>query len=125
MSELDGRYQVSTTSSYSGPLKKKSDGITEITGGETSRRDEHNVKWHSRFEILNDEEVEMISEADPTDADPDFALTRPDGSPTRAPVTYRTVLKMARKGARIQLSGQIEYGDEIIFLTMRRLPDQP
>ena len=122
MSELDGTYQVSSTTNYDGPLKKKSDGLTKIINGETSRIDETGVMWHSRFEITGETEVEMTSVADPSEADPDFALTKPNGTPTREAVTYKTTLKMARKDDRIQLSGQIEYGDEIVFLTMRRLP---
>lgn len=121
MNELDGKYQVSTTTSYDGPLKGKSDGLTEIRDGQTTRFDENGVMWNSRFTIINDKEVEMVSVADPTEAKGDFALTRPDGTPTREPVTYQSVLKLARKDDRIQLSGQIEYGNEIIFLTMRKI----
>jgi hypothetical protein len=29
-------------------------------------------------------------------------------------------LKLARKGDKIQMSGQIEYGNDVIFLTMRK-----
>ena len=118
--DLDGTYNVSTTSNYEGPLERKSDGITEIRNGQTERFDDNNVKWTSTFTIRNENEVEMVSVADPTDADADFALTRPDGSPTYEAVTYTSTLKLARKGDKIQMSGRIEYGDEIIFLTMRR-----
>ena len=119
--ELDGTYQVTSTSSYDGPLKKKSDGITEIRDGKTSRVDDNGVKWNSTFTILNDNEVEMISTADPSDANIDFALIAPDGTPTLEAISYRSVMKYARKGDRIQLSGRIEYGDEIVLLTMRKM----
>lgn len=118
--ELDGTYQVTSTTNYQGPLEKKSDGITEIKNGQTERRDNANCLWTSTFTILNEREVKMTSVADPTDADGDFSLMRPDGSPTREPVTYETVLKYARKGDKVQLSGQIEYGNDITFLTMRK-----
>lgn len=120
--ELDGTYQVSSTTSYNGPLEKKSDGITEIKNGQTERTDDANCLWTSTFTILNENEVEMVSVADPSNADGDFSLTKPDGSPTREPVTYRAVLKLARQGDRIQLSGQIEYDDNITLLTMRKMP---
>lgn len=120
--ELDGTYQVSSTTSYNGPLEKKSDGITEIKNGQTERTDDANCRWTSTFTILNEGEVEMISIADPSNADSDFSLTRPDGSPTREPVTYRAVLKLARQGDRIQLSGQVEYDNDITLLTMRKMP---
>lgn len=118
--ELDGIYQVSSTTSYQGPLEKKSDGQTEITNGQTMRRDDANCLWTSTFTVLNDNEVEMISVADASEADIDFMLTAPDGTPTRAPVTYKAILKLQRKGERIQMSGQIEYDDNITLLTMRK-----
>lgn len=122
-SELDGTYQISTVTNYDGPLERKSDGLTEIREGKTTRTDDNKVVWVSTFSIMNNEQIKMISVADPTNAAGDFALNRPDGSPTREPVTYETVLRYARKGDKIQMSGQIEYGDEIIFITMRKTGD--
>jgi hypothetical protein len=119
--ELDGVYQVNSTSSYQGPLEMKSDGTTVIANGQTHRRDKANCLWTSSFSILNENEVEMVSVADPTDANADFSLLRPDGSPSRQPVTYKTILKLARKGDKIQMSGQIEYGGNVTFITMRRI----
>ena len=117
--ELDGTYLITTTTSYQGPLEKRSDGETTITNGQTERFDDANCKWTSSFEIVNDSEVKMTSIADPSDAAIDFLLTAPDGSPTRDSVTYETTLKLARKGDRIQMSGQINYGADVVFLTMR------
>lgn len=119
--ELDGTYQVSSTTSYQGPLEKKSDGVTEIKEGKTERRDNANCLWTSSFTILNENEVEMISIADPSEADGDFSLTTPDGRPTRQPVTYKSILKLQRKGDRIQLSGQIDYDNNVTLLTMRKM----
>ena len=119
--ELDGKYQVSSATSYKGPLAKKSDGVTEIIDGKTERRDKANCLWTSTFTILNENEVEMISVADPTKADDDFSLTAPDGSPTRQPVTYRAVLKLSRKGDRVQMSGEIDYDNDVTLLTMRKI----
>ncbi len=118
--ELDGTYQITTTSSYQGPLRKKSDGLTQITNGQTFRTDDVGCEWKSTFSILNDSEVKMTSVADPTNAPSDFALTKTNGTATRDPVTYETILRLQRKDTRIQMSGQIQYGDEIIFLTMRK-----
>ncbi len=120
---LDGTYQITTTTNYDGPLEKKSDGITEIRNGETRRTDENKVEWTSRFEILGESEVKMISTADPANADRDFALTKPDGSPTVEPVTYETILRYDRKGDKILISGQIEYGHELVFISMRKMID--
>jgi hypothetical protein len=119
--ELDGRYRISTITDYKGPLQKKSDGETEIVNGQTNRIDRAGCKWTSTFEIINENEVEMTSLADPTDADADFLLTRPDGSPSKDPVTYRAKLRLSRKGEHIQMSGQIEYGLDIVFITMRKI----
>ena len=119
--ELDGKYLISTTSSHQRAIGKKSDGHTEIIDGQTSRTDENGCQWTSRFEVISDSEVKMTSVADPSNAPPDFALLRPDKTPTRSPVTYNTTLKLQRKDDRVQMSGQIEYGDEIVFLTMRKI----
>ena len=119
--ELDGKYQISSTSNYEGPLRRRSDGQTEIKQGQTFRTDENKVQWHSTFTILDENEVEMVSVADPREANKDFALIRPDGSPSLEPVTYKTILKLSRKGDRIQMSGRIEYGDEIVLLTLRKI----
>lgn len=118
--ELDGQYSVTSTTSYQGPLEMKSDGMTEIRNGQTHRRDDANCLWTSTFKVISETEVEMTSVADPSEADDDFSLLRPDGSPTRSPVTYVTILKYARKGEKIQLSGQIEYGGNVTFITMRK-----
>jgi hypothetical protein len=123
MSELDGRYQVTTTTNYQGPLEKQSDGQTEIIDGKTSRRDAANCLWTSTFTLISPNEVEMVSLADPREAKEDFALVRMDGSPTREPVEYRSVLKYARKDERVQISGTIQYGDEVVFITMRKIVD--
>lgn len=121
--ELDGTYQISTVTNYDGPLERKSDGITEIRNGQTFRTDSNKVKWTSTFTIMNNKQIKMVSVADPTDAAGDFALNRPDGSPTREPVTYESILRYARKEDKIQMSGQIEYGNEIIFITLRKIGD--
>lgn len=118
---LDGKYTVTSMTDYKGPLEKKSDGETEIRDGQTRRYDRANCLWTSTFTILSETEVEMVSVADPSGADIDFMLTRPDGSPTRQPVTYSSTLKLARKEDRIQMSGQISYGRDITFVTMRRI----
>ena len=48
-----------------------------------------------------------------------------DAPETRAPrdldMIAVKVLKLARKGDKIQMSGQIEYGADVVFLTMRRI----
>ena len=118
---LDGKYLISTTTNYQGPLEKKSDGETQIINGQTHRVDAAGCEWTSTFEIISDSEVKMTSVADPTNAGEDFALIREDGSPTRDPQTYESTLKFMQKGDRIQISGKIEFGDELIFLTMRKI----
>lgn len=117
---LDGLYRITSTTNYQGPLEKRSDGETVIRNGQTERIDDAGCKWTSTFSIIDDNTVEMISVADPENAHIDFLLRRPDGTPTREKVTYRSRLKLARKDDKIQMSGQIEYGDEIVLLTLRK-----
>lgn len=118
---LDGKYLVTSTSDYKGPLKKQSDGETEIRDGQTRRYDRVNCLWVSTFRIITKTEVEMTSTADPAEADLDFLLTRPDGSPTREAVTYKSILKLAKRDEKVQMSGQISYGGDVTFITMRRV----
>ncbi|WP_435641154.1 hypothetical protein [Micavibrio aeruginosavorus] len=119
--ELDGQYLITTTSSYQGPLEIDADGVTEIRDGKTERRDAANCLWSSTFTLLNENEVEMVTIADPTDANADFSLMNPDGTPSLQPVTYRAILKLARKGDKIQMTGKVEDGDNVIFITLRRI----
>jgi hypothetical protein len=65
----------------------------------------------------------MRSTADPTNADVDFLLTKPNGDPTSEAVTYEATLKLQRQGERIQMTGTINYGKENVFITMRRVGD--
>jgi hypothetical protein len=123
MGELDGKYRITSTTNYKGPIERKSDGETEIRNGQTSRIDDSGIQWTSRFKVLNEAEVEMISTADPHDAKANSALLRPDGSPTLDPVSYHAILKLSRKGDKVQMSGQIHYGDEVVFLTLRKISD--
>ena len=119
---LDGKYRITSTTSYQGPIEKRSDGETEIRDGKTSRIDDAKCKWTSTFEILNDNEVKMTSVADPTNSAIDFLLTAPDGTPTREVTTCVANLKLSRKGDdKIQMSGQIHYGSDVVFLTMRKI----
>ena len=120
--ELDGLYSVNSVSDYDGPLQKKSDGQTTIIDGKTHRIDEAGCEWNSTFTWIDDQktEVKMTSVADPANANDDFLLTKPDGSPTSETVTYETVLKVMRKGDRIQMTGTINYGNETVILTMRK-----
>lgn len=120
---LDGKYMITSTSSYKGDIKKRSDGETEIRNSQTQRLDDANCKWTSTFTVLSDTEVKMVSVADASEADVDFLLTAPNGAPTRDIVTYETTLKLARKGDKIQMSGQIHYGNDVVFLTMRKMTD--
>lgn len=120
LQDLDGQYRVTTVSDYTGPVPMQSDGITEIKNGETDRVDKAGCKWHTKLTILSDDEVQFESTADPSDAAPDFCLTKQSGELTRDPVTYTSIMKIARKGDKIRLSGQIENGKIITVITMMK-----
>jgi len=120
--DLDGIYAVNTVSDYDGPLKKQSDGQTEIIDGKTYRVDNAGCVWNSTFEWVDDTktQVKMTSVADPKNANTDFLLTRPDGTPTSDKVTYETTLNVMRKDDKVQMTGSINYGSETVILTMRK-----
>lgn len=118
---LDGLYRITTTSTGHSDMEKRSDGETRIDNSQTHRKDNAWCEWTSTFEIISDDKVRMVSVADPSEAKVDFMLTKPDGTPTREPVTYTAELKLSRKDDKIQISGQIEYGHDVVFLTMRKI----
>lgn len=118
---LDGSYRITTTSTGHSDSEKRSDGETRIENSQTERMDHAWCKWTSTFEIIAEDKVRMVSVADPSEAAVDFMLTKPDGTPTRDPVTYTAELKLSRKDDKIQMSGQIEYGLDVVFLTMRKI----
>jgi Holliday junction resolvase RusA-like endonuclease len=121
MYELDGEYNIKTTTNYEGVMPKKSDGMTRIENGQTHRVDDAGCEWRSTFEVISETEVKMTSVADPVNADIDFLLTKPNGDLTSEPVTYEAVLKLQRKGEKLQMSGSINFGNETIFITMRKI----
>lgn len=119
---LDGKYRITSTNTMKGAIEKRSDGETELRSGQTSRYDDARCKWTSTFDIISETEVKMTSVADPSESLIDFLLTAPNGAPTRDITTYETVLKLSRKGDdQIQMSGQIHYGHDVVFLTMRKI----
>ncbi len=120
--DLDGNYNVNSVTDYDGPLQKKSDGQTEIIDGKTHRIDDAGCEWNSTFEWVDGDktQVKMTSIADPINADTDFLLTRPDGTPTSDSVTYETILNVKRMGERVQMTGSINYGGNTVLLTMRK-----
>ena len=120
--DLDGIYNVNSVTDYDGPLQKKSDGQTEIIDGKTHRVDDAGCIWNSTFEWVDADktQVKMTSIADPINADTDFLLTRPDGTPTSDSVTYETTLNVKRKGDKVQMTGSINYGGNTVLLTMRK-----
>ena len=119
---LDGKYRITTTTSYNGPIEKRSDSEREIRNGQTQRLDDANCKWTSTFEVISETQIKMTSVADPENANIDFLLTAPDGSPTREKTTYEALLKLSRKdNDKIHMSGQIHYGHDVVFITMRKI----
>lgn len=121
LKDLDGQYRVTTVSDYTGPVPMQSDGLTEILNGETNRVDKVGCKWNTKLVILSEDEVEFISTVDPTDAADDFCLTTPTGELTRDIVTYRAVMKVARKDDKIRISGQIDDGRVKTVITMMKV----
>jgi len=120
--DLDGTYAVTSLTSYEGPLRKQSDGITVIENGRTNRVDEAGCEWRSSFVWVDENQVRMTSIADPTNANVDFLLTDAGGNATSEPQIYESILTVKRMGDRIQMTGTINYGHETVFLTMRKMP---
>jgi hypothetical protein len=121
LEDLEGKYHVTTISDYQGVVPMKSDGVTEIKNGRTHRTDAAGVQWTTEFAILSDTEVKLTSTADPRAANKDFLLTDEKGNLTNDPVVYTAVLKVARRGKDIRLSGNIQHGKIMTVLTMAKI----
>lgn len=119
--DLDGKYRVTTISDYNGPVPMKSDGITEVVNGQTHRSDANGVQWTTQFTVISDNEVRLTSTADPKNAKENFLLTKENGELTGDPIVYTAVLKVARKGADIRLSGAIQYGKTSTVINMAKI----
>ncbi len=121
LEDLDGQYRVTTVSDYQGPVPMKSDGVTEIRNGRTHRIDDAGVEWTTQLVILNDDEVRLISIANPKNARQDFLLTKESGALTQDALTYTAVLRVARKDNKIRLSGNILHGKISTVITMTKI----
>lgn len=121
LKDLDGKYRVTTISDYQGPVPMQSDGVTEVKNGQTDRIDMAGCRWTTRLTVLNDGEVRFESTVDPRDAVTEFLLTNVSGELTHKPVTYTTTMKVARKGDKIRLSGNIQHGKMLTMLTMTKI----
>lgn len=120
ISELNGTYRITTISNQHSPIEKRSDGITELVGGKTYRKDNAGCIWRSEMTFINENTLSFVSTADPSDAADDFCLTNAHGDLTRDIVTFTAELNIARKGDKIKISGQIEHGAETIVITMMK-----
>ena len=118
ISELNGTYRITTISDQNGPIEKRSDGTTDIIDGKTYREDDAGCVWRSEMAFIDENSVQFISTADPSNASDDFCLIDAHGDLTRAEVIYEAVLNIARKGDKVKISGQIDHGTETIVITM-------
>ena len=120
MDELDGRYEIRTESSESGPYALDADGVTEIKDGLTWRKDKHGFIWESAFTITEGA-VLMQSSLDPSHAPSGKFITDEKGNPTKSIMTYKTVMTVSRENGRLTLTGDIRHGGAVTRVTMTRL----
>ena len=120
MDELDGRYEITTKTSESGPHVLDGDGVTEVKNGLTWRKDKNGFIWESSFSIM-EEAVLMQSTLDPSHAPGGKFITDEKGNPTKSIMTYKTVMTVSRDGGRLTLSGDIRHGTTVTRVTMTRL----
>ncbi len=120
MDELDGRYEIRTRSSQTGPYTLNSDGQTEIRDGTTWRKDKDGFIWESFFTILPDA-VQMESTLDPSHAPGGKFIMDENGNPTKSIMHYKTMLAVSRDKGRLVLSGDIRHGANVTQVTMTRI----
>lgn len=120
MDELDGRYEIRTETSESGPYALDADGVTDVKDGMTWRKDKNGFIWESAFTII-DGAVLMQSTLDPSHAPSGKFITDEKGNPTKSIMTYKTVMTVGRDQGRLTLSGEIRHGATVTRVTMTRV----
>lgn len=120
MDELDGRYEIRTQSSESGPYALDADGMTEVKDGLTWRKDKNGFIWESAFTITEGA-VLMQSTLDPSHAPSGKFITDEKGNPTKSIMTYKTVMTVSRDNGRLTLTGDISHGDTVTRVTMSKI----
>lgn len=123
---LDGTYRIHSESTSLEYEENRIDGYTTINEHKTLRTDDGGCIWRSRFTILSDTLVEMVSIADPSQAADDFYLALPDGSNTASkhPRKFTSILDADPDIHNLQkLTGQIETDGMVVYLTLTRIDD--
>jgi hypothetical protein len=110
--DLEGKYIVKSETSDGGPYIVNGDGETEIRNGLTFRLDRNGFIWESSFSVMGPKLVLMESTLDPSRAGDDAYIKDEKGNPTKAIVTYRTVLEVGYESDRLVMEGIIEHGGE-------------
>ncbi len=118
MIDIDGFYKVHSQRDEEGAFAPKGDGVTEIRNGLTFRKDTNGCIWESTFEVLNDHEVKLETTVDPSHAAADYYILDEKGNQTKGIVTYKSMLKLERKGGRTVMSGSVKHGQTTTHLTL-------
>ena len=121
LEELDGKYEIRSETSDGGPYRINGDGVTEVKGGRTYRKDQNGFIWESTFSISGKDKVLLESTLDPSLADEDFFIKDNKNNLTREKVTYKGELIVRTERGRLTLRGEIKHGIVTTRITMTRI----
>lgn len=121
LEDLDGKYEIRSETSDGGPYKINGDGITEVKGGRTWRKDANGFIWESKFQIIGKDKIGLESTLDPSLADEDFFIKDNKNNLTREKVTYKGELIARTEFGRLTLRGEIKHGIVTTRITMTKI----
>jgi len=119
--DLDGEYEVRSATSQGGPFVVNGDGVTVVKNGMTFRKDKNGLIWESAFSVIDENKVKVESTVDPSHSTSDKFILDENGNPTKAIVTYKSVLDAAIVDGKLVLSGVIKHGKDMTRLTMKKI----
>jgi hypothetical protein len=121
LEDLDGKYEIHSETSDGGPYLINGDGVTEVKGGRTWRKDKNGYIWESTFKLIGKDKVQMASTLDPSLSDEDNFIKDNKNNLTREKVTYTSDLIVREEFGKLVLRGEIKHGIVTTRITMTKM----
>ncbi len=119
--DLEGKYEIHSETSDGGPYLINGDGVTEVKGGRTYRKDKNGYIWESQFRVTGKDKITLESTLDPSLSDEDNYIKDNKNNLTREKVTYKGELLARTEFGRLVLRGEIRHGIVTTRITMTKI----
>lgn len=121
MTNLDGKYRLNHLTSRPHSEDQRGMDVIQIENGQSHFEDIYGCVWDTLFEVIDDEHIRMSAYVDQSKADMDHVLSSDSGRASGENLKYESLLKLARKGDDMHLSGQINIGDDIVIISLHKI----